>query len=144
MPRHLHQWLRARPDAVRSGGDLLTITGGDGWQKPDAGHRSSRPAEPAANGARALRQGGIERHRVARHHPPDRRGVDDHEHAPHAQGTPATLAGKEPGHHAALAVHRGVEVLDVGDAALDLDDEQRTRLSVPAHDVDAATIPRSG
>ncbi len=71
---------------------------------------------------------------------PGRRGVGHHQHATHVEGTPPALTSQERWHDAALAIQLGVEILHVGQRALDLDDEQGPRLGVPAHDVDAAPI----
>jgi len=53
---------------------------------------------------------------------------------------PAPGASRHHRHNAPLSIDRGQEVLHIHDTALDLDDQQCARVSVPGEDVHRATL----
>jgi len=77
---------------------------------------------------------------VAGDEPPLRARLTHDEQLANARGPPAALAGQERGHDPALPPHRGVQVLNIRDSALDLHDHQRPIWRLPPNEVDGSSI----
>jgi len=72
--------------------------------------------------------------------PPLRARLPDDQQLADAGRPPATLLDEEHWHHSALARHRGVEILDVRDPALDLHENERPMPRLPSDQVDRSSI----
>jgi hypothetical protein len=77
---------------------------------------------------------------VAGHKPSLRARLAHHPQLADAGRPPATLLDEEHWHHSALARHRGVQILDVRDPALDLHENERPMLRLPSDQVDRSSI----